>query len=183
MSQPGYVSITVTATDETGVATVSLDYRDAGQIFTTTCGDRRTECIVDGSTYTFGIAAASGTATWSATAVDAAGNVAVTADATQVVDDTRPAATPIALAVDAPVAAGVARAHAAISSPAGDITDATLYFRDARGVTTTRPLCRARDWSLPIDLAAGGGSRSIVVAATDHAGNVAWSPVTAIAAP
>jgi hypothetical protein len=182
--RPGYLSATVQASDPSGVSTVALTYEDAGTFVSSTCGDGQIPCVAVGSSYTFTLAGARGTASYTATAIDSAGNVAVTPRQQLSVDDSPPDATPIALAVDAHSSGGVVATRAMISSTAGEISSAVLYWTDGRGVTSRRPLCRASasasEWSLPVELARQAGARSFVVAAADSAGHTAHSPPTPV---
>jgi hypothetical protein len=176
--RPGSVVVTVHAVDPSGVATVTLNYRDAAQFLSTTCGDGQTSCLVDGSSYIFTIGGTSGRATYTATAIDTAGNPAVTAPA-QLGDDAA-AASPMSFTLDAQVAGGVATPSATISGK--NIVDAKLYWTDARGVTSSRPLCAdaPNQWSRGVQLAAQGGARSFVIVATDADGHTAASPAWSV---
>jgi hypothetical protein len=176
--QPGYAQFTVHATDPSGIATVSLTYRDGGSFLSSTCGDGKLPCIVDGSSYTFSVPGARGLARYGATVIDAAGNAATTPSAELTVDDSPPDATPIALTIDAKSEKGVATARATITPSGSPITNVTLYFTDTRGVTTSRTLCPSApgQWSRSIQLAPLAGPRSFVVVATDSDGRSVLSP-------
>jgi hypothetical protein len=171
--RPGYLSATVQASDAGGVSTVALTYEDAGTFVSSTCGDGQIPCVAVGSSYMFTLAGARGTARYTATAIDSAGNVAVTATQQLTVDASAPDPTPMVVDVEAHTSRSVVTTHAAISSTAGEIASAVLYWTDGRGVTSRRPLCRgsANEWSLPVELARTAGARSFVVVAADSAGH------------
>jgi hypothetical protein len=176
--RPGFIAVTAHAIDPSGIGTVTLTYRDAAQFLSTTCGDGQTSCIVDGSTYTFTVGGTSGRATYTVAAIDTAGNPAVTLPA-QIGDDV-PASAAMSFTLDAQVLNGVATPSATISGKS--IVDAKLYWTDARGVTSSRPLCSdaPNQWSRGVQLAAGDGPRSFVIVATDSEGHTAASPAWSV---
>jgi hypothetical protein len=179
----GYVFATVQATDPMGISNVTLTYEDGRAFVSSTCGDGQLPCLATGSTYTFTVASATGMARYTATAINEVGAVAVTAAQELVVDGAPPDPSPITLAVDTRASSGGVTAHATASSTAGAIASTTLYWTDARGITTSRPLCSSgtNEWSLLVQRSSDPGERSFVVGATDTAGHTAFSRRTRVA--
>jgi hypothetical protein len=186
IERPGYAVVNVQTVDRSGrggVATVALTYWDAGAFLSSTCGDGQVACVAAGSSYTFTVAGARGTARYIASAIDAAGNAAVTPTLTLTVDDSPAPSGPITLAASADRMPGWATVRATAASTAGDVSSATLYWTDTRGITMSRPLCRtgSAEWSLPVELAQARGARSYAVVATDERGNASYSMPTEMA--
>lgn len=156
----GARSIVVHADDPTGVAAVTLTYRDAAGSFSSTCGDGQVPCTTFNGTRTFIVPPASGTAVYSAEATDLAGNRAATVPTVE--------GAPGSFAIEADRSASEIVVHAAI-----DATEATLFWTDAHGITTRHAMCESAGlWSVPVTLAATPGQRSAVVQITDRNGQM-----------
>jgi hypothetical protein len=167
--RPGAAAFTVHVAAPAGVGSVSLVYRDAANYVATTCGDGQVPCVAEGSTFTFTVPA-SGTASWHASVVDAMGSTAQTPEQQLVADGTPPGDTMVSAKLDSASPAALAIASASVD-PSAKVTGATLYWTDARGITTGRELCAsASGWSRAVQLSASAGARQAVVVATDDQG-------------
>jgi hypothetical protein len=188
----GTLSIVVHATDDVGVAKVVLHYQDGGGSMTTTCGDGQVVCNTSGADSTFQVPNAKGTATFFATAQDAAGNsgtsptVSVTLAAMGNPNpnpNPNPGSGTITIAVDmnsdAYDSTRVVVPTATITTTSGAISQATLLWTDGKRQTSSHPMCPsgANRWTLPIQVALLPGQRSFQVQAVDSAGDSASSTV------
>jgi hypothetical protein len=178
--RPGFMAVTVQAASAAGVATVALTYQDAGSFLSSTCGDGLVPCVADGSTYTFTIPGAHGTARYTAVAIDGAGNPAVTPLREVAIDGSPP--DPAAFALGARTTLSADQVTIRALAPAS-AAQATLYWTDTRGVTTSRPMCRVSsgEWAGQVALGDQLGARSYVVVAKGSDGRAAFTaPATVV---
>ncbi|MBA3451723.1 MAG: hypothetical protein H0T42_01350 [Deltaproteobacteria bacterium] len=158
----GSQAVRVRVTDATGVGSVTLHYADDHGAVSSVCGDGTLECTRFAGDYTFTIPRTTGRAVYSAEAVDLAGNLAVT----------RPTeSTPSSSVI--PVELVQRDGHGVVTAR-GDITAATVFWTDDRGVTFRQDLCEeeAGQWSVDVQLAPRAGQRDLVVQTTDASNQI-----------
>jgi hypothetical protein len=194
-TQPeGTLSIVVHATDNVGVAKVVLHYQDGGGSMTTTCGDGQVVCNVSGADSTFQVPNAKGTATFFATAQDAAGNSGTSPTVSVTLTpmgnpnsnpnpnpNPNPSGGKITIAVDmdsnAYDSTRVVVPGATVTTSSGTISQVTLLWTDGKGQKSSHPMCPSggNRWTLPVQVALLPGQRSFQVQAADSAGDSATS--------